>query len=97
MTRFEILSKKERFALWVRQYILGINLINMIGGILSQNQQGFVGFILVITGFLAILNAFNKKLNITFLNKGLAMLNFAVGSFTLYIGAVLIYTTLTGG
>ena len=94
MTRFEIKSKKERFALWVRQYILGINLINIIGGLLNQYQKEFVGIILVVTGILPMLNAFNKKLNVTFLNKGLAIINFFVGAITTYIGFMLIYTTI---
>lgn len=97
MTRFIQPSNRERFAIWIRQYILGINIINSVGGILNQNQQGFVGVFLILTGLLGILNAFNKKLNVTFLDKGHAMLSFIVGTITTYIGGVLIYTNLFGG
>ena len=97
MSRFTQLTKRELFSLWIRQYILGINIINIIGGLLTQNQQGFVGIMLVIPGILAVANAFNKKLNITFLDKGHAILNFIVGMITTYIGAMLIYSTIIGG
>ena len=94
MTRFIQLSKKERFAIWIRQHILGINIINIIGGLLTQNQQGFVGIILISSGILAILNAFNKKLNVTFLDRGHAIINFLVGITTVYIGITLIYIVI---
>ena len=97
MSRFDKPSKKEQFALSVRQNVLGFNIINIIGALLTQNQQGFVGVILVLSGLLAIQNAFNKKLNVTSLNKGHAMINFLVGATTTYIGAMLIYTTMIGG
>lgn len=97
MSRFEIKSRNERIAIWIRQYILGINITNTIGGLLTQYEQGFVGIIQVATGTLAIPIAFNKKLNVTFLNKRLATINFIVGAITLYISFKLIYTTIYGG
>ena len=97
MTRFEEKSKKERFAIWLRTYILGINIINILGAIFTPDLQGFMGIFLLCTGLLAVHNAFNKKLNVTFLNKGYALINFLVGMFTTYIGGMLIYTTIIGG
>ena len=94
MARITKEDKKLQRVRWIRQNILQINIINIIGAYFSPTQEGFVGIVLLIFGCITILNAFNKELNITFINKGYAVICFCVGAFTTYIGGMLIYVTI---